>query len=31
MPTVRLIVSTKKKLAPLVSEALFGAKFTVPS
>jgi ribosomal protein L11 methyltransferase len=25
MPTVRLIVSTKKKLAPLVSEALFGA------
>jgi hypothetical protein len=25
MPTVRLIVSTKKKLAPLVSDALFGA------
>jgi len=25
MPTVRLIVSTKKKLAPLVSEALFNA------
>lgn len=25
MPTVRLIVSTKKKLAPVVSEALFGA------
>jgi ribosomal protein L11 methyltransferase len=25
MPTARLIVSTKKKLAPLVSEALFGA------
>jgi ribosomal protein L11 methyltransferase len=25
MPTVRLIVSTKKKLAPLVSAALFGA------
>jgi len=25
MPTVRLIVSTKKKLAPLVSEALFAA------
>ncbi len=25
MPTVRLVVSTTKKLAPLVSEALFGA------
>src|SRR4051812_39515181 len=25
MPTVRLVVSTNQKLAPLVSEALFGA------